>query len=88
MDGSTTCYTLELVKYCKQAKVDRTFKGGSDVQNNVVINQDGKKIVFDRCIKTHDGWVHVVDMLPSEVQFIEYVTSNVDSVVMKEVGIM
>ncbi len=37
------------------------------------------KIVFDRRIKTCDGWVCGVEVLPSEVQSIEYATSNVDS---------
>ncbi len=64
-------------------------KGGvrsSDDQNNIVVNQDGVKIVFDRRIKTHDGWVCGVDVLPSEVQLIEYASSNVDSVM--EVGMI
>ncbi len=56
VDGRTTCYTLELDNYCKQAKVNLIFftsalsKGGvlsSDNQNNIVVNQDGMKIVFD-----------------------------------------
>ncbi len=44
-------------------------KGGvlsSDDQNNIVINQDGVKIVFDRRIKTCNGWVCGVEVLPSE----------------------
>ncbi len=44
------------------------------------------KIVFDQQIKTCDGWVSGVDVLPSEVQSIEYATSNVDSV--REVGMI
>ena len=44
------------------------------------------KIVFDRRIKTRDGWVCGVDVLPSEVQSIEYATSNLDSV--REVGMI
>ncbi len=55
VDGRTTCYTLEMDKYCWQAKVNlfsltALSKGGvlsSDDQYNVVINQDGMKIVFD-----------------------------------------
>ncbi len=89
VDGRTTCYTLEPVKYCKQAKVNlfsltsTLSKGGvlsSDDQNNIVINHDGMKIVFDQQIKTCDGWVCGVDVLPSEVQSIEFTTLNVDSV--------
>ncbi len=53
-DGSTTCCTA---KHYKQAKVNlysltsALSKGGvlsSDIQNNIVINQDRMKIVFDR----------------------------------------
>ncbi len=56
MNGRTTCYTLEPVKYCRQARINMFFftsalsKGGvlsSDDQNNIVNNQDGMKIVFD-----------------------------------------
>ncbi len=94
-DGRTTWYTLEFVKYRKQAKVNllsltsALSKGGvlsSDDQNKIVINHDCMKIVFDQRIKTHDGWVCGVDVLPSEVQSIEYATSVVDSV--REVGMI
>ncbi len=64
-------------------------KGGllrSDDQNNIVVNQDGVKIVFDCRIKTRDGWVCGVDVLPSEAQSIKYATSNVDSAM--EVGMI
>ncbi len=53
-------------------------KGGvlsSDDQKNIVINQDRMKI--DRRIKTCDGWVCGVDVLPSEAQMIEFTISNV-----------
>ncbi len=55
VDGRTTCHTMEPVKYCKQAKMNlfsltsTLSKGGvlsSDDQNNIVINQDGMKIMF------------------------------------------
>ncbi len=61
---------------------------GSDDQNNIVINQDFMKIVVGRQIKTHEGWMCEADMLPSDLQLVEYVTSNVDSVMMREVGII
>ncbi len=35
-----------------------------------------------------NGWVFGVDVLPSEVQSIEYATSNVDSVMMGKVGMI
>ncbi len=60
-------------------------KGGvlsSEDQNNIVINQDGMKIVFDKQINTHGGWMCRVDVLPSEVQLVKYAYSNVDFVVM------
>ncbi len=44
------------------------------------------KIVFDSRIKTCDGLVCGVDVLPSEVQSIEYATSTVDSV--REAGMI
>ncbi len=58
----------------------------NDDQNNIVIIQGGVKIVYDRQIKTHDGWMCGVDVLPSEAQSIEYATSVVDSV--REVGMI
>ncbi len=67
-----------------------TVKGNvlsSDDQSNIVINQDGMNAVFDRQIKTHDGWVFGVDLFPIEAKSIEYATSNVVSVMMTEVGI-
>ncbi len=76
VDSRTTCYTFEPVKYCKEAKINMFSLTSalsndgvlsSDDQNNIVINQDDMKIVFDRQIKTHDGWVCGVDVLPSEV---------------------
>ncbi len=66
-------------------------KGGvhsSDDQIIIVINQDGTKIVFDRKIKTCDDWVCGVDVLQREVQLIKYDNSNVDSVMMRKVGMI
>jgi hypothetical protein len=43
----------------KGAKLD------CDDANNITLNYpDGSKITFDRHIKTHDGWVGVVDVRP------------------------
>ncbi len=70
-----------MVIYCKEAKVNLLSltslqsKGGvlsSDDQNFFVVNQGGMKIAFDRQIKVHGCWVCGVDMLPSEVQLVEY----------------
>ncbi len=46
------------------------------------------KIVFVCQIKSADGWVCGVDMLSAEVQLAENATSNVDSVMMREVGLI
>ncbi len=43
------------------------------------------KIVFDKN-QDHYGWVCEVDVFPSEVQSVEYATSNVDSVIIKGSG--
>ena len=96
MDGQITQYTLKPVKHCKQATVNlfsltsALSKGevlSSDDQNNIDIKQDGMKIVFDWQIKTCDGWVCGMDVLPYEAQSVEYANTNVDSIMMRKAGI-
>ncbi len=57
VDGRTTCHTLESVKYCKHPKMNLfsltsgLSKGevlSSNDQNNIAINKDVMKIVFDQ----------------------------------------
>eukprot|EP01083_Nonionella_stella_P004795 13981_1 len=73
-DGSSMEKVLNPVKYCAKAKeklfsITRELSEGaklaSDANNNIILlYDDGTKIVFDRRIKTHDGWVGGVHISP------------------------
>lgn len=72
-DGTKTVKDL-FVKYCERAKenlfsitqeLSKGAKLGSDDSNNITLNYpDGSKITFDRRMKTRDGWVSGVDVVP------------------------
>ena len=88
VNGQAIQYTFEPVKYCKQAKVklfsftsalSNDGKLSSDEKNNIVIKQqNGYEIVFDRRIKTQDGWVCGVDIFPSKKYSVDHANANVD----------
>ena len=73
-DGSSTQRVLSPVKYCENARegllsiTNEMSNGatlGSDGTNNIVLRYpDGDTIVFDRRIKTRDGWVAGVEVIP------------------------
>eukprot|EP01083_Nonionella_stella_P273276 926952_1 len=73
-DGSSMEKVLNPVKYCAKAKeklfsITRELSEGaklaSDANNNIILlYDDGTKIVFDRRIKTRDGWVGGVHISP------------------------
>ena len=72
-DGTSTEKVLA-VKYCKDAQenlfsiTQEMSKGatlGSDADNNMILSYpDESKIVFDRRIKTRDGWLGGVNVVP------------------------
>jgi hypothetical protein len=72
-DGTSTIKVLQ-VKYCARAnenlfsitqELSKGAKLGSDDINNITLDYpDGSKITFDRRIKTRDGWVGGVDVVP------------------------
>jgi len=72
-DGTSTVKVFH-VKYCERAnknlfsitqELSKGAKLGSDDLNNITLNYpDGSKITFDRRIKTRDGWVGGVDVVP------------------------
>ena len=72
-DGTSTVKVLH-VRYCERAnenlfsitqELSKGAKLGSDDLNNITLNYpDGSKITFDRRIKTRDGWVGGVDVVP------------------------
>jgi hypothetical protein len=46
-------------------ELSKGAKLGSDDSNNIMLNYpDGSRITFNRGIKTRDGWVGGVDMVP------------------------
>ena len=72
-DGTSTVKVLQ-VKYCARAnenlfsitqELSKGAKLGSDDSNNITLDYpDGSKITFDQPIKTRDGWVSGVDVVP------------------------
>ena len=73
VDGTSTSKVLS-VKYCENAnenlfsitqELSKGAKLGSDEENNITLSYpDGSSITFDRRIKTRDGWVCGVDIIP------------------------
>ena len=73
-NGSSTNKVLDPVKYSVQTRerllsitneMSKGAKLGCDANNNIRLDYpDGSHIVFDRRIKTKDGWVAGVDIVP------------------------
>jgi len=84
---------LHPVKYCKDAKVNlfsitNSLKNdnclSNDKKKNIVIScGNGRKLVFDCRIKTRDGWVSGIDLIPVQTEVSYTITDKPNSILRK-----